>query len=136
MNLEELQKSEIGFLSHIGGELIDFSEGYAELAFEIDDFHKQHLGVVHGGAIATLADHAGWYAAVSQIDIGQTCVTIELKINYLKPAFEELLKAQARVINRTRKTVFVVIELFDKDKIVAYSTATYSVITDKRNSKC
>ncbi len=136
MNLDELQKSEIGFLSHIGGKLVNFSEGYAELAFEINDFHKQHLGVVHGGAMATLADHAGWYAAVSQIEIGQTCVTIELKINYLKPAFEELLKAQAKVVNKTRKTVFVVIELFDKDKIVAYSTATYSIITEKRNSKC
>jgi uncharacterized protein (TIGR00369 family) len=135
MNLAELQKSEIGFLRHIGGELIDFSEGYAHLAFEIQNIHKQHLGVVHGGAIATLADHAGWYAAVSQIEIGQTCVTIELKINYLKPAFEEILRAEARVINRTRKTVFVVIELFDKDKIVAYATATYSVITDKKDSK-
>ncbi len=136
MNLEELQKSEIGFLSHIGGELIDFSEGYAQLAFEIKDIHKQHLGVVHGGAIATLADHAGWYAAVSEISIGQTCVTIELKINYLKPAFQELLRAEARVINRSKKTVFVVIELFDKDKIVAYATATYSVITEKRSSSC
>ncbi len=136
MNLSELQKSEIGFLKHIGGELIDFGDGYAQLAFEIEDIHKQHLGVVHGGAIATLADHAGWYAAVSQIDLGQTCVTIELKINYLQPAFQELLRAEAKVVNRTRKTVFVVIELFDKDKIVAYATATYSVITDKRSSKC
>jgi acyl-coenzyme A thioesterase PaaI-like protein len=82
MNLDELQKSEIGFLSHIGGKLVNFSKGYAELAFE------------------------------------------------------ELLKAQAKVVNKTRKTVFVVIELFDKDKIVAYSTATYSIITEKRNSKC
>jgi len=136
MNLDELKKSEIGFLSHIGGELINFGDGFCELAFEIEDIHKQHLGVVHGGAIATLADHAGWYAAVSKIERGQTCVTIEIKINYLKPAFEEVLRAEANVINRTRKTIFVVIELFDKDKIVAYATATYSVITDKKGSRC
>jgi len=133
MNISELRKSEIGFLNHIGGELIDFGDGYAQLAFEIKDIHKQHLGIVHGGAIATLADHAGWYAAVSQIGMGQTCVTIEIKINYLKPVFEEILKAKAKVVNRTKKTVFVVTELFDKDKIVAYSTATYSIITQKKD---
>ncbi len=132
MNLKELQKSEIGFLKHIGGELVEFAEGYAELAFEIKDIHKQHLGVVHGGAIATLADHAGWYAAVSEIKPGQTCVTIELKINYLKPAYEEFLTAKAKVLNRSRKTVFVTIELFDNEKIIAFSTATYSIINEKK----
>ncbi len=135
MNISELRKSEIGFLNHIGGELIDFGDGYAQLAFKIEDIHKQHLGIVHGGAIATLADHAGWYAAVSRIGMGQTCVTIEIKINYLKPVFEEILTAKAKVVNRTKKTVFVVTELFDKDKIVAYSTATYSIITQKKDQQ-
>jgi len=132
MNLTELQKSEIGFLNHIGGELVEFGKGEAKLCFKIEDIHKQHLGVVHGGAIATLADHAGWYAAVSMIELGQTCVTIELKINYLKPAFKESIIAQAKVLNRSRKTVFVTIELFDDDILVAFATATYSIIADKK----
>ncbi len=132
MNLTELQKSEIGFLNHIGGELVEFKEGEAKLSFKIEDIHKQHLGVVHGGAIATLADHAGWYAAVSKIELGQTCVTIELKINYLKPAFKDSIIAKAKVLNRSRKTVFVIIELFDDDILVAYATATYSIINEKK----
>ena len=88
--------------------------------------------MVHGGAIATLADHAGWYAAVSKIELGQTCVTIELKINYLKPAFKDSIIAKAKVLNRSRKTVFVIIKLFDDDILVAYATATYSIISEKK----
>ncbi len=132
MNLTELQKSEIGFLRHIGGELVEYGGGKAKLFFKIEDIHKQHLGVVHGGAIATLADHAGWYAAVSEIDLGQTCVTIELKINYLKPAFKESIVAKANVLNRSKKTVFVTVELFDDDILVAFATATYSIIIEKK----
>ncbi len=136
MNLSELQKSETGFLNHIGGELLEFGKGYAKLSFVIKDIHMQHLGVVHGGAVATLADHAGWYAAVSEIQKGQTCATIELKINYLQPASQVHLIAEAKVKNRTRKTVFVVIELFDKVKTVAFATATYTIISEKRSIEC
>ncbi len=132
MDLKELQKSEIGFLNHIGGELVEFKEGEAKLSFKIEDIHKQHLGVVHGGAIATLADHTGWYAAVSKIDRGYTCVTIELKVNYLKPAYKDTIVANSKVLNRSKKTVFVVTELFDNDILVAFATATYSIIAEKK----
>lgn len=135
MQFNQLAKESIDFLEYIGGELIDLSDGYAQLAFEIRSHHKQHLGVVHGGAIATLADHCGWYAVISELDIGYTSVTIELKINYLKPAIGEILIAEARVVNRTKRTAFTTIEIFAKDTMVAFATATYSVIDEKQIKK-
>ncbi|WP_457606472.1 PaaI family thioesterase [Nitratifractor sp.] len=132
MHFEELDRRDRDFLSYIGGELIDLGDGYARLAFEIRPHHKQHLNVVHGGAIATLADHCGWYAVISQLDPGYTSVTIELKINYLRPASGELLMAEAKVINRTRRTAFTTIEIFVKDTLVAYATATYSIVDEER----
>lgn len=111
---------------------MDLGDGYAQLAFEIRPHHTQHLGVVHGGAIATLADHCGWYAVISQLERGFTSVTIELKINYLKPAKGEILTAEAKVVNRTRRTAFTTIEIFAKDTLVAFATATYSIIDENR----
>lgn len=134
MNKNEISKDDIGFLEHIGGELIDFSDGYAQLAFEIQPYHKQHLGVVHGGAIATLADHAGWYAVISQLNPGFTSATIEIKVNYLKPADGEILTAVAKVINRTKRTAFATIEVFAKNLLVAYATGTYAVIEEKKEN--
>ncbi len=132
MQFKELEREDIGFLEYIGGELMDLGDGYAQLAFEIQPHHTQHLGVVHGGAIATLADHCGWYAVISELEKGFTSVTIELKINYLKPARGEHLVAEAKVVNRTRRTAFTTVEIFAKNILVAFATATYSII-DERN---
>jgi len=135
MQFDELSSKDIDFLEYIGGELIDLSDGYAQLAFEIRPHHKQHLGVVHGGAIATLADHCGWYAVISELDKGFTSVTIELKINYLKPAIGEILLAEARIVNRSKRTAFATIEIFAKDTLVAFATATYSIIDESKMKK-
>ena len=134
MNKNEICKDDIDFLKHIGGEIIDFGDGYAQLGFEIQSYHMQHLGVVHGGAIATLADHTGWYAVISQLDNNFTSVTIEIKINYLKPARGDILTATAQVLNRTKRTAFVTIEIFAKDTLVAYATGTYAIVNDRENN--
>ena len=91
--------------------------------------------MVHGGAIATLSDHAGWYAVISELEKGFTSVTIELKINYLKPANGSILIAEAKVVNRSRRTAFATIEIFAKDILVAYATATYSIVDEERLKK-
>jgi uncharacterized protein (TIGR00369 family) len=134
LNKNEICKDDIDFLKHIGGEIIDFGDGYAQLGFEIQSYHMQHLGVVHGGAIATLADHTGWYAVISQLDNNFTSVTIEIKINYLKPARGDILTATAQVLNRTKRTAFVTIEIFAKDTLVAYATGTYAIVNDRENN--
>ena len=131
MNQNQICKDDIGFLKYIGGNLIDFGDGYAKLAFEIQPYHKQHLGVVHGGAIATLADHAGWYAVISEVQNGYTSATIEIKINYLKPADGDVLTAVATVVNRTKRTAFATIEIFAKDVLVAYASGTYAIMEDR-----
>ncbi len=132
MKVEEIDKHDIDFLKYIGGEVLDMDNGYAQLGFEVEAHHKQHFGVVHGGAIATLADHCGWCAAVSVLDPGFSAVTIEIKINYLKPARDEFFKAEAHVINQSKRSIFTTIELFSKDTLVAYATGTYHILDESR----
>ncbi len=135
MDQSNLNKDDIDFLKYIGAEVVDLSDGYAQLAFEIQPHHKQHLGVVHGGAIATLADHTGWYAVISELDPGYTSVTIEIKINYLKPAIGDILRAEARIVNRTKRTAFATIEIFAKNTMIAYATGTYAVMQEKKEEE-
>jgi uncharacterized protein (TIGR00369 family) len=134
MQFQDLDRKDVGFLEYIGGELLELSDGSARLAFEIRPHHTQHLGIVHGGAIATLADHCGWYAVISQLDKGFTSVTIELKINYLKPATGATLIANARVVNRTKRTAFATIEIVSEEVLVAFATATYSIINETKRT--
>ena len=56
-------------------------------------------------------DNTGWYAAMSNLNENQTAVTMEIKINYLKPASGKYLLAKAEVKRQGKKTSFVTIEL-------------------------
>lgn len=118
------------FLKHTGASLKSFSKGEAEVELSVEPYHLQHKGFVHGGVISTLMDNTGWYAAVSNLENGFTAVTMEIKINYLKPALGKYLLASASVKRQGRTTSFVTIELHDENALLAYATATYAVIKD------
>ncbi|MDD2837877.1 MAG: PaaI family thioesterase [Sulfuricurvum sp.] len=119
------------FLEHIGGKLIRYDRGMAEVELSVEAYHLQHMGFVHGGVISTLMDNTGWYAAVSNLAEGHTSVTMEIKINYLKPVVGKSLRAIGNVVRQGRSTSFVKIELYDGENLVAFATGTYAVIEDK-----
>ncbi|MGJ8581461.1 MAG: PaaI family thioesterase [Psychromonas sp.] len=119
------------FLAHTGATLKDFKPGQANVELYVEPYHLQHKGFVHGGVISTLMDNTGWYAAVSNLEESYTAVTMEIKINYLKPALGKYLLASASVKRQGKTTAFVTIELFDeKNALVAYATGTYAIIKD------
>ena len=76
-------------------------------------------------------DNTGWYAAMSNLDKGYTAVTMEIKINYLKPATGNYLIAKAEVKRQGKTTSFVTIELMCEGKLTAYATGTYAILEDK-----
>jgi uncharacterized protein (TIGR00369 family) len=116
------------FLEHTGAKLKTFDKGSAEVELFVKEYHLQHLGFIHGGVISTLMDNTGWYAAMSNLEDDQTAVTMEIKINYLKPASGKYLLATANVKRQGRTTSFVTIELHCEEKLVAYATGTYAII--------
>ncbi len=79
----------------LGAELLAFEPGMAELGLVLKPEHMNQHGVAHGGVLAYLADNALTYAGGSVL--GVACVTLEMKINYLKPGKGERLVARARV---------------------------------------
>lgn len=119
------------FLEHIGGKLECYQKGHAEVELSTRPYHLQHLGFIHGGVISTLMDNTGWYAAVSNLPDGFTSVTMEIKINYLKPASGDHLRAIGDVIRQGKKTSFVKIELYDGETLVAFATGTYAVLEEQ-----
>ncbi|AYR19249.1 PaaI family thioesterase [Alcaligenes faecalis] len=84
------------FSQFIGAELVTCSNEGTEMTLTIQDHHKQQHGFVHGGAISYLADNAITFAG--GLALGGNALTVEFKINYLRPAIGTRLiaKAQAR----------------------------------------
>ena len=81
----------------------------------------------HGGVIATFIDVAGDFAVA--LVVGGPVPTINLRVDYLRPATHTNLTATARV-RRAGRTVGVVdIDVHDDNgKLVAVGRGTYSAI--------
>ncbi len=69
------------------------------------DLTQQH-GFIHAGIVATILDSACGYAAFSLMPADVAVLTVEYKINLLRPAKGDRLVARARVV-RAGKTLTV-----------------------------
>lgn len=96
-----------GFTKMAGIKIRDFEDGAVTLEMTPREDLSQFLGYVHAGAVTGLADHAAGAAYASVLPAGKACMTIELKINFMKPAAGNMLIAEARVIS-SGKTIGVV----------------------------
>lgn len=80
------------FADHSGIELLEISEGRAKAVMKIKKHHLNAVGIVHGGAIFTLADFV--FAAASNSH-GTVAMAINVSISYLKAANKGSLFAEA-----------------------------------------
>lgn len=104
MEKEELkaafeQITEVGFTGASGFRVRDFEEGAVTLELTPREELTQFMGYVHAGVVTGLADHAAGAAYASVLPKGRVCLTIELKINFMKPATGDTLAAEANVIS-------------------------------------
>jgi uncharacterized protein (TIGR00369 family) len=70
------------------------------------DLSQQH-GYLHAGVVTTIADSACGYAAYTLMPAGSEVLSVEFKVNLLRPAQGETFVARAEVI-KAGKTLTVV----------------------------
>ena len=96
--------------------------GFAEIEIAIERKHKQLLGVVHGGVLASLIDTVAFWAVYFGIQKpNQWYTSVDLKVNYLSPAVTGKLLAKGRQIKVGKKICYASAEIFDAaDNILAH----------------
>jgi uncharacterized protein (TIGR00369 family) len=119
------------FISHLKLKLVDVGEGSCSVELLTDERHLQQHGFVHAGVVATLADHAAGGAARSTVPEGSDVITIEFKINFLKPAPAGRLLGKARVLRSGRTVIVAETEVLSGDVLVSKLTSTLAVIPAK-----
>jgi len=76
-------------------------------AIQVEPRHLNVRGAVHGGMIASLADHALGMTVWEAVG-RQPCVTVQLNIHYVSAAkLGDLLEVQGEVVRATRSVVFI-----------------------------
>ena len=74
-----------GFLKTLGIRLDAVGPGWCETSLALTPALLQQHGFAHGGVITTLADHTAGGAARAAVPPGRDILTLELKINFLRP---------------------------------------------------
>lgn len=98
-------------LSAIGGEITEYSDGYARGVLPLTETVMQPTRVFHAGAIATLADEVASIAIKgapgneSATAAGKFPYSVQLSINLLTNDPVGPLTAEARVVRKGRMTV-------------------------------
>lgn len=91
----------------IGARLSLVEPGVVEITLPYrSDLSQQH-GCLHAGVVTTIADSACGYAAYSLMPAGSEVLSVEFKVNLLRPAQGETFVARAEVI-KAGKTLTVV----------------------------
>lgn len=120
------------FMTTLGARLVHVGPGEVEIALSVAAHLCQQHGFVHAGAVATIADSACGYAALTTMPLGAGILTAEFKINLLSPATGEELLAKGKVIKAGRTLTLAMAKVFaitqGKSKLCAMMTATCMTI--------
>ncbi len=111
--LIEFFKANDHFARHNGIELLAARPGWAQAKMEIQDYHFNGAGTVHGGAIFTLADFAFAVASNSQ---GQLAMGINTSTTFIKAATRGPLYAEAEELSLNRRLASYQVRITDGDK--------------------
>jgi uncharacterized protein (TIGR00369 family) len=122
--LPELYKewSASGMVANIGTRLVEV--GYGKIVLEgtmtpeAHGFPTARGLIVHGGAVATLADEALASVAFTAAEEGETTVTADLKVDFLRPATPGRLTARASIRHRTRRLAFCEVTVENENEVV------------------
>ncbi len=90
--------------------LVRAGEVHVALPRSVD--HAQQHGFLHAGVLASIADSACGYAALSLAPAGYEVLAVEFKINLLRPATAERFLACARVLRPGRTLTVSFAEVF------------------------
>jgi uncharacterized protein (TIGR00369 family) len=129
-----------GFINHCGFEAEVIRRGYFQSRVKIVDHHRQQDGFIHAGVMATMADHTAGYAAFTTVPEEYQILTIEFKVNFLRPAYGESLVCRSRTLREGLQIIIGESEVFDRraeeELMVAKALVTLMAVhKDKLTSK-
>ncbi len=116
----------------IGCENIEAVPGSGEikLSFEAKKEFLNPAGTIQGGFLAAMLDATIGQALATAMDPGIVTPTLELKVNFMSPAYPGKLFGHGNVVQLGKSIAFVEGKLSDEnEKLIATATATLKMIS-------
>ena len=110
----------------IGVQVEAVQPGHATLYIDVEPFHLNGNGTLHGGVYASLIDNAMGFAvaALARVRIATT----QMNIHFLAPITTGRITCTADVVHRTRRTATTEAKVRDADgNLLAIGTAAFRI---------
>ena len=112
----------------LGMEIMEIKEGESKIQMPFKQDLTHPYRIVHGGAIASLADSSVAMALISLVEPRDRFTTIEFKINFFAPVNKGKLEAHGKIIYKGSKTAVGEVDVKNEEgKLIAKVIATYSI---------
>ncbi|HXZ10919.1 MAG TPA: PaaI family thioesterase [Candidatus Sulfotelmatobacter sp.] len=113
----------------IGFHLKSVRQGESMFEMETSSKHANPMGTLHGGILCDIADAAMGVAFASTLDHGESFTTLELKINFLRPVWNENIRAVGKVVKRGKTVGLIECDVTNaKGDLVARAVSTCMVL--------
>lgn len=101
-----------GLMRSFGARIAELAPGRCAVEVAFRDGLTQHHGLFHAGVITTLADNACGFAAMTLVP---DVLSVEFKVNFLRPGAGVLAVARAEVIKPGRTITACRADVFMRD---------------------
>ena len=71
--------------------------------------------IVHGGLVGTVLETAMGGACATVLEDGESFLTADLRVEFMRSARPGLLRAEGRVVRKTRRVAFCAADLYDAE---------------------
>jgi uncharacterized protein (TIGR00369 family) len=125
-------EEDITFSRHMGARVEDVEPGRATLYIDVEEFHMNGAGSLHGGVYASLIDNAMGLALIALV--GVRTATVNLNVHFLGPVREGRISCTAEVVHRSRRLATLEARVHNGEgELVALGTGTFRVFEQRGN---
>jgi len=125
MRMEEQARST--FWGTLGCEVESAEPGKAVVLLHCGEGHLNMAGLVHGGVLASLMDNAMGLAVLLAYP-GELLVTAQLNIHYLASSTGGLLRCEASMVHRSKRTATMQGHIYGDDgQLLAWAGSAFRI---------
>ena len=121
-----------GLMKTLNAKLMGVEKGEVKISCEFSEGLTQQHGFFHAGAATSIADTACGYAALTMMPEDMEVLSVEFKINFMKPAKSDKLIAIGKVLHSGRTLTICEGCVYDSSQEKLISKMTATLITVKK----
>ena len=116
-----------GFGPLVGLETYERADGASRCRLTVRPELLNPHGVLHGGAIYTLADTGMGAAVYTRLEESESCATIEIKIVYIAAVVEGVVDCETRIVHKGSRVAVLESEIRNGERLVAKALGSFAI---------